>query len=224
VGISQVIVVGYLGTATDTCEFSVTVTRACPTTIPDKEGHVYAVAKLKGLCWTSNLQATKYDDDMPIPFAKPYNSSAYPATISSINTFGLLYTWDSAVGSDVETGHAPSLPTPIQGICPEDFHIPSVAEWSLLRPIPAPHLKSALYWSDPGLDSYHFDARPAGLYNGTAQRFENLYTFTGWWAADDNVADNSFANYFFLTYYCNTFLQDVMKKNYGLSVRCVMDY
>jgi uncharacterized protein (TIGR02145 family) len=114
----------------------------------------------------------------------------------------------------------------VQGICPEGFHIPSQAEWTLLEYYPASQLKSTQYWLaplGPGTDDYGFDARPAGWYNGAFSRYENLYGFAGWWASDV-PSGTSTANYFSMSYYCDNIQGEIKPKKDGLSVRCVMDY
>jgi len=216
IGVSLVMVVGYLEDRADTCEFTVTVLRVCPTTLPDNEGNIYNVTKLAGLCWTSNFQATMYDDGTPIEWAKPYYSTLYPNSDSHTEIFGLLYTWHSAVGVPTRSGY-------VQGICPEGWHVPSTAEWNLLNQFPAEHLKSTDpgHWLTPGLDLYGFDSRPAGWYNSATDRFEDLYGFTGYWASD--ATGNQTAHYFSFTYYCDHILNGVKYKTDGLSVRCVMD-
>ena len=194
-------------------------TLCCPATISDSEGHVYKVTKLAGLCWTSNLKATVYDDGItPIAWAKPYYSAFYPDSDAHVEIFGLLYTWYSAVG--LPEGSTQTLSGLVQGICPKGWHIPSQEEWNRLNEFSAEELKSADYWFIPGTDRYGFDSRPAGWYNGATNRFEELYGFTGYWSI---LSDNNQAHYFSFTYYCNGIIEEVKYKQDGLSVRCVMD-
>ena len=101
-----------------------------------------------------------------------------------------------------------------------------VAATNRLNIFEASQLRSKQYWLNPlgpGSDDFGFDALPAGWYNGTTERFENLYGFAGWWASDD-VPGTASANAFIIAYYCNQIQGDVKKKIDGLSVRCVMDY
>jgi uncharacterized protein (TIGR02145 family) len=117
------------------------------------------------------------------------------------------------------------LPNP-NCICPDGWHLPSQAEWDLLKAFPASQLQSTNYWLDPpgsGTDNYGFDARPAGWYNGKTQRCEDLYGFAGWWASDTDPASNK-ASYFYITYYCNVIEKSVKNKDDGLSVRCVKEF
>jgi uncharacterized protein (TIGR02145 family) len=194
----------------------------CPDFIKDDEDNVYKVTYIAGLCWTENLKSTKYPGtDSLISFANPYTCATCPAGLDSI--FGLLYTWYSAVG--VEQGHTLPLTGSVQGICPAGWRIPTQAEWSLLSAYSAEDLKSTKYWLDPpgaGADTYGFDARPAGWYNSASNRYQDLYGFTGWWAADAPAGAS--ANYFSFTYYCDFMNKDEKKRSDGLSVRCVLNW
>ena len=190
----------------------------CPVTIMDSDSIIeYKVTYLAGLCWTENLRATKYPaTDELIPFANPYTCSSCPAGLDTI--FGLLYTWYAAVGVEMRA-------TSIQGICPNGWRIPTQAEWRKLENFNASQLRSKRYWIDPqgvGTDEFGFDARPAGWYNSSLDRFQDLYGFAGWWASD--APDGTYANSFTIAYHCNIIMEEVKKKTDALSVRCVMEW
>ena len=190
------------------------IVHVCPESVTDIESHIYPVIKLAGLCWTSNLRTTKYADGADIPFAKPYTCPTCPAQLDTI--FGLLYDWYSAVGAlDVRALRA----TPVQGICPDGWHIPSQAELSLLGRYPAKDLMSTDYWLVPGTNLTGFDSRPAGRYNGALNRFEDLYGFTAYWTCDADPRET--ATTFTFTYYCNETQNITILKTDGISVRCV---
>jgi uncharacterized protein (TIGR02145 family) len=191
----------------------------------------YHTVGLFRMCWTKeNLRNTLYQDGTEIPFAKPYTCAGCPDQLDTI--FGLLYTWHSAVNT-VETDNYPSLPNPVQGICPDGWHIPSQAEWGALvsgvwanndSPQPTRQLMSTQYWlypPGPGTDDYGFTALPAGFYNGATHRFENLYGFAGWWSC--NAPGETTATCYTISYYCINLQETVKPKGDGMSVRCVMD-
>jgi uncharacterized protein (TIGR02145 family) len=218
IGVSLVKVMAYFDVTVDSCEFNVTVVRVCPPSIPDEEGNVYKVTKLAGLCWTENLKTTLIPGtNDEIPFARPYTCFICPDGLES--TFGLLYTWYSALNDGSNRSEF------VQGICPEYWHVPSQEEWSLLSAYDSKSLRSKQYWLDPpgsGTDEFGFDARPAGWYNGTIGRFVDMYGFAGWWASND-VPGTETSNSFIITYYCTQVEKQIKKKIDGLSVRCVMD-
>ena len=220
---TPVVIIAHLGTNTDTCTLTITVRRVCPTSIP-YNGHTYDVIDLAGLCWTSNMETETYADGTPIAWAKPYYSDMYPNTAYNAATFGLLYTWYSAVGVPEGDDTATPMPTPlgfVQGICPDDWHIPSASEWNLLNAYPATDLKSTTLWiNGVGTNLTGFNAVPAGMCNAALNKFINLYGETDWWATDSNILT---ASYYYLAYYCDIIKEITTKKGDGLSVRCVMD-
>jgi len=192
---------------------------SCPESIA-YEGGPYKVTSLAGLCWTSNMSNRHYATGEPISFARAYYCAGCQDSTILANTFGLLYTWYSAVGipegSDVVQSH------PVQGICPTGWHIPSQAELDLLHQYPARDLKSELYWVIPGgTNATGFNALPAGKYNSVRNRFEDMYGFTAFWASDSKMEN---ALYNSLSYYCDEVINDKTLKSDGLSVRCIMDY
>ncbi|MCL1849897.1 MAG: hypothetical protein FWF70_00550, partial [Bacteroidetes bacterium] len=218
VGVSTVTVYAYFEERIDSCEFKVTIERTCPYSVPDIEDNIYTVIKLAGLCWTENLKSTLYSSTgAPIPVAIPYTCPICSTHLDAI--FGLLYDWYSATGGT-------TTDETVQGICPDGYHIPSRAEWNLLERYNAVQLMSTQYWLDPpgvGTDNYGFDARPAGWYNGTIDRYQDLFGYAGWWAVED-IPGTANADSFFISYYCNSIQKETVKKIDGMSVRCVMDY
>jgi len=188
------------------------------------EGGPYTVTSLAGLCWTSNMATKHYENGEPITFANAYYCPECPDSENLASTFGLLYTWYSAVG--VTEGSPEDLPQlnsngHVQGICPEGWHVPSQAELNLLNQYSVNDLKSELYWLTPGNDIFGFNALPAGKYNGETDRFIDMYGFTGYWASDAQPIQ--YAHYFPITYYCNEIKNLTTTKTDGLSVRCVLD-
>jgi len=182
------------------------------------EGGPYTVTSLAGLCWSSNMATRHYDNGDPIPFAKAYYCSECEDSETLANIFGLLYTWHSAVRS---TEDEPQPNHPVQGICPEGWHIPSQAELNLLKQYAVNDLKSENYWLNPGNDLYGFNALPAGKYSSEIDKFIDMYGFTGYWASDAEPNQN--AHSFTISYYCGDIKNETTLKADGLSVRCVMD-
>ena len=183
------------------------------------EGGPYTVTSLAGLCWTSNMATKHYANGDPIPFARAYYCPECEDSATFAETFGLLYTWYSAVG--LPEGSGGVQPQPVQGICPDGWHVPSQAELNLLKNYSVKNLKSELYWLTPGNDLYGFNALPAGKYSGEFDRFIDIYGFTGYWASD--AQSNQYAHYYSISYYCSDVQNETTLKTDGLSVRCVMD-
>jgi len=206
---------GFVGS----CKFTVNVNITCPTSVA-YEGGPYHVTPLAGLCWTDNMANRNYANGEPIAFAKAYYCKSCTDSTLNASIFGLLYTWHSAV--NLPEG-SPELPVPrVQGICPNGWHLPSIAELELLKSYPVEDLKSTEYWINPGTNLTGFNSLPAGFYNSAITRFEDLYGSTGYWAFDSQ--SNTTAHYFSITYYCDEGKTFQTKKSDGLSVRCVMNY
>jgi uncharacterized protein (TIGR02145 family) len=195
------------------CESEVNIIRlldSCPPETEDFEGNSYNVVSLAGLCWTANLKSLLDCEGNEIEFARSYTCTGCPDDLA--DTYGLLYDWYSAVGTDVE-----------ECICPEGYRLPTREEWRRLEQFSSAQLRSGDFWLDPpgyGSDDFGFDARPAGWYNGAIDRFESLYGFAGWWAADD-IPGTETSHYFSILYYCGTIQEDIKSKSDGFSVRCV---
>jgi uncharacterized protein (TIGR02145 family) len=108
-------------------------------------------------------------------------SRCYDDVAEHCNVTGRLYTWAIAVGkSEKECGQSRTcnLTLPVQGVCPDGWHLPSADEWQTLvdyvgtKVIAGFSLKSLSGWiqNGNGIDSVGFSALPAGYMN-TAGEF-----------------------------------------------------
>ena len=99
----------------------------CPgmATVSDYDNNVYNTVKIGAQCWLKeNLRSTHYADGTLIPsFVAPMGNSAYVAE------YGYLYHW-AAVMHNAPSSTA--IPSGVQGICPDGWHVPSEAEWTQL--------------------------------------------------------------------------------------------
>ncbi|MDR0205776.1 MAG: fibrobacter succinogenes major paralogous domain-containing protein, partial [Bacteroidales bacterium] len=215
--ISTVVCVGYYYGIPDTCEFTVYVVMACPKSVDDIEDNTYTVTPLAGLCWTSNIMSTLYSSGISIPAPRAYQCPTCPDPSYTSSIFGLLYTWYDAIGEE-ET-----FEEFVQGICPEGYHIPSPEEFDLLLQYQPKDLKSEDHWLAPGTNNTKFNSLPAGKFNGTTNRFEDMYGFTGYWSTLGE-GGSDFALYYYINYFCDQLLNGNAKKIDALSVRCIMDY
>lgn len=100
-------------------------------TVKDYDGNVYQTVKLGEQCWMAqNLRVTHYADGTPLKFA-PSDASAPCYFIpgngaDNVTRMGLLYTWYTALNSTTPTENVPSG---VQGVCPDGWHLPSNFEW-----------------------------------------------------------------------------------------------
>ena len=88
---------------------------------------------------------------------KTANSYCYEDKTANCQKYGRLYTWDAAMRA-----------------CPEEWHLPSDLEWSVLfeavggKGVAGLKLKSTSGWDDDGngMDKYGFSVLPAGFRDG----------------------------------------------------------
>lgn len=204
----------------------------CPYTVMDIDENLYNTVVLSNFCWTqSNLMPTHYSDHTDISKALIYNSILYPDVNTNLATYGRLYTWFSAVGTDESSSTSPVADAHgfVQGICPEGWHIPTLLERTALDAIPAEDLRATTLWTIPNgnTNSTGFTALPAGKFNSTANRFEGLGTETGWWTVvpcENGTSDALCSSSFQIVYYCDTPQLVTNNANDALSVRCVKNH
>ena len=177
-------------------------------TLTDYDGNVYNTVLIGSQCWMKeNLKTTHYSDGWPIEhgsslsvgemyvdFLYDYVHDAYyyyPGnnnSIENVDDYGLLY---NAKALMRESSLSDSVPSGVQGVCPEGWHVPIRAEWEVLSAYvnsQAEYLCSgysnkavadSIGWASndeacsPGYNpldnnSSGFSARPAGVYSGSS--------------------------------------------------------
>jgi len=122
----------------------VTFTTATPTvdgepcpgmpTVTDVDGNVYNTVAIGQQCWMKeNLKTTQFSDGTSIPYSS--SNSTVPArynpggNASNVSTYGYLYNWYAVMNGNASSN---SNPSPVQGVCPSGWHVPSNMEWSQL--------------------------------------------------------------------------------------------
>lgn len=94
--------------------------------VQDFDGNSYNATKLGDQIWmASNLKTTHYADGTEVPSVK------YPdGNSDNVDQYGYMYTFRTAT----RNAHSVESPNPsgVQGICPDGWHLPSLAEWEQL--------------------------------------------------------------------------------------------
>lgn len=111
----------------------------CDTGATDYDGNTYTTLQLGTQCWLQqNLRTTHFSDGTPITITSnsfsestpycycPNNDSAY---VHGYGAYGYLYNWASVLHGANPTNATSSG---LQGPCPNGWHIPSQAEWTIL--------------------------------------------------------------------------------------------
>jgi uncharacterized protein (TIGR02145 family) len=144
--------------------------------------------------------------------------------------YGRLYNWATAMDNSASSN---TVPSGVQGVCPQGWHLPSNAEWTTLTgyvesdksctSCAGTKLKAKSGWSSNGngTDDYGFSALPGG-YGNSDGSFNDVGNYGYWWSASEI---NSYYAYGRIMYYNYEFVgwyDD--SKNYLFSVRCLQDY
>jgi uncharacterized protein (TIGR02145 family) len=128
--------------------FTTDVSTNCGT-VTDYDNNIYQTVIIGSKCWMrENLRTTKYANGTSIQYGNATTSSTtayyyYPGSQDNVPTYGLLYNWRAAMGSESASNTDPSG---VQGVCPNGWHLPSVAEWNQLSNYVS--LQSAYYCNE----------------------------------------------------------------------------
>lgn len=177
-----------LWTAVDTCGHTVTAEQVisithkpCPT-VTDRDGNSYPAVRIGCDCWTTkNLASTHYSSDgTEIPDVMTY--SATRTRSRAVPEYGYLYTYSAAMHGETVTGTGT---TPVQGACPDGWHIPTAAESeALMASTEVRDLMSQGLWiPDNGTNASGFNLLPGGCYNAELDRYERMYVSAYFWIA-----------------------------------------
>jgi len=134
--------------------------------LKDYENQTYRSKRYGSVCWMAqNLRSTLYSPDgTAVPFAHTYNDNDDFA-----EEFGRLYTYNSALNGG--TGNT------VQGVCPTGWQIPMETHLSaVINQNPNAYTYQSGAWlSNGATNSENFYLYPAGFYNASTGRYENMY-------------------------------------------------
>lgn len=157
--------------------------------------------------------------------------TCYNGSASLCTTFGRLYTWAEVMDGADTTSASPSG---VRGICPQGWHVPSLAEWQKLvthlggSAVAGGKLKSTdNIWNQPNIGATNeteFAALPAGLYDSDDGAYEAGTYWAVMWSTTQNTSNTD-------PYYYTLELRDSntganLYENNGsdrVSCRCVKD-
>ncbi|MCQ2062575.1 MAG: fibrobacter succinogenes major paralogous domain-containing protein, partial [Fibrobacter sp.] len=203
------------------------------TIIDARDGKSYKTVKIGDQVWMA--ENLNYADSNQTPSLKG-KSWCYDNNEKYCEVAGRLYTWAAAIDSaqiykDTEQkcgyNKTCALTEPVRGVCPEDWHLPSVSEWETLfeyvsgRNVAGTKMKSSIGWKNGGngTDIVGFSVLPAGsrYYYGY---FYDAGDNAGFWSASHNSND---AYYMYLDYLSENAYLGLNDKHGAFSVRCVKD-
>ncbi len=197
-----------------------------PDPVTDIEGNTYKTLQIGDQVWMAeNLKTSLYSDGTQIAYVTDNIAWGkltaagycfYDNDLSNKTLFGTLYNYNS-----VASGM----------LCPDGWHVPSVAEWQQLREFLGDTIagggklkeEGTVHWNIPntGADNTTgFTALPSGIryFEGT---FNSASFFTAFWSSTES--DES--NVWYLSLYYNDAVAAINKtsKKDGFSVRCIKD-
>ena len=175
-------------------------------------------------------------------YAGDSSGFCYNDSVSYCEKYGRLYTWAAAMdsagtwttngkGCGCEAGCLPTYP--VRGICPEGWHLPTLAEFKTLEDavggweMPGKMLKSTSGWKDDegeyggnGMDAYGFSALPSSERCTYLSKGEKGSQADFW---SSNGDPDHFAGYVHLDCNDDYMINDYDLKSAKYSVRCVKD-
>ncbi|MCQ2269808.1 MAG: hypothetical protein MJZ52_01080, partial [Bacteroidales bacterium] len=187
-------------------------------TVTDVDGNEYASVRIGLDCWMAeNLKTTHYADGTLVPNVRSYKGHKdYPDTVQNAQTFGLLYTWN-AVMKNTTPATADEM---VQGICPDDWALPTAAYFERMMPVDVKTLRTTDYWLVAnGTNTTGFSMLPAGRYNDVHNRCENLLGNAYFWSS--TTYNNTEVKTFEADCHCYKWQEVSNPKTAGLSLRCV---
>ncbi|HBX51326.1 MAG TPA: hypothetical protein DEH02_09705 [Bacteroidales bacterium] len=130
------------GTSANSTTISVTTvcTFLCGSPFTDsRDGQVYNTVQIGSQCWLA--QNLNYGTYSPVHSGSQLPDQKYCTNLSGLNDascpMGGLYEWDNmmsgAAGCNGFGAIQPGCASPVQGICPVGWHVPSHFEWTLLE-------------------------------------------------------------------------------------------
>ena len=196
-----------------TVEFPKCGTLDEPYIVKDRYGNEYNTIRIGCDCWfAENLRtaadnATYYDDD------------------DANENFGKLYDWNAAVGNNNSELETMLGTTYIQGVCPEGWAIPTVAQYNTMMSnvdgVEAIKSDDQETWlpGNAGTNASGFAAMGAGYYE--AMQYQRMLGYTYFWTADLNESNNTVAKVMELRCGCDQLTCTEKNKESKVSMRCV---
>ncbi len=158
-----------------------------------RDSKTYSTVLIGTQCWMKenlNYDQSAYGDDW-----------CYYGDASYCDTYGRLYNW-AAVMQGASASNC--IPSGVQGVCPDGWHVPGDAEWMILEEEvestlgvnwnasgyrgtdAGKNLKTTSGWyaSGNGTDQYGFGALPGGL-RGSTGIFKYLGEDGFWWSTSE---------------------------------------
>ena len=202
-----------------------------------RDYQIYKTVRIANQIWMTQNLNYRYTNS-----ATDSSSFCYGGDTSNCNKYGRLYTWSAAIdstklakdGTICGFGKSCTLSSPVKGVCPDGWHLPTEDEFNQLiahvtkyvRTTVAKDFKSESGWNNEnGADEWQFNLLPAGLreedgvsrYKGSRAY---LWSSTPYTDSEVSYCNGDFCAYFF-GLEINAPLTTPGDKASAMSVRCV---
>ncbi|MBR6162175.1 MAG: hypothetical protein IKQ75_09985, partial [Bacteroidales bacterium] len=214
---------------------------ACPTTptVSDYSGNTYNTVKIGNQCWMKeSLRSTSYADGTTInnyisTFKKDSTYARYYPNNNSYtgNQYGYLYNWFAVMRGGKTPTSSNSNPSHVQGICPNGWHVPSLAEWDELRTYVTTKYDNDDYifaannslWNDTPDETWNklgFSAIPLGeiINNNGSIDITEYGDYAGFWSSTISTGNRPYCPYISYSLTTNYWGYDFFV---GQQVRCI---
>ncbi len=101
------------------------------TLIDSRDGNEYATVTIGDQTWMA--ENLRYEGDIPLGSSGSTTAAYryYPVgDENNVRRYGYLYNWIAVMNGESSSN---AVPSGVQGICPEGWHLPSNAEWCILQ-------------------------------------------------------------------------------------------
>jgi len=188
-----------------------------------RDGQYYQTVQIGNQCWME--ENLNYETGTSWCY---YNNTSY------CEIYGRLYNWETIMNGAPGSN---SVPSGVQGICPDGWHLPSDGEWCILTQYIDPtvdcdatgyngtdagiKMKSTMGWSSGGngTNESGFNALPAGCMG--IYHFDDLYLFSYIWSTTEDYPGYAWLSK--LNYGLPTVGRYFSHKSRGYSARCIKD-
>ena len=213
----------------------------CPDEVVDIDGNIYPIVQIGNQCWMqTNLKTTHYPDGEPLingidslvgglPNELPGWYFAYNRDSNYLQSYGYLYTWVTAMKGNTAAGENTG---PIQGICPDGWHVPNAEEWRALIDFSGGIDIAGDKLKDPGVNAWidslsgitgnGFNALLGGCRVSDGSYIEESQS-AYLWTATETIANHAYHIYLNNKDTKAAMLGHQDSKRFGYSVRCVRD-
>jgi len=221
-------------------------------TVTDLDGNIYQTVVIGNQIWMAeNLKSTHYADGTPMvdgtgaaDISGDYTTKYYfwynNDSATYADTYGALYTWAAVMNGEASSDNNPSS---VQGVCPDNWHVPGDAEWKELEMYlgmsqAEADITAAWRGTDEGgklkqTDTTHWDSPNTGATNESAftalpggyRGYDGTFYYIGsdghWWSAAENDATHAWFRR--LGYNYSEVGRYDGNNSLGFNVRCVKD-